>query len=272
MTSSSASDRASRGRWGIHLAVITTYLLGVGLAGWRRSGAGAPLLASRGHNLLLVSALELTLFGLFFGLAWVSSRASREDLRLRWRGGIWPVPLGIAYSIGLRFAVLMAVLAPYVLLVVSHVATVEAAQEFLRTHAPNTGALVDLSAMRRDTVYFWTMLTVVSFVVAGFREELWRSAFLAGLRGVWPSAFASGTGRVGAVGLAAIVFGFGHLAMGPVAVGLTALVGFGLGLIMVMHRSIWPAVIAHGTFDATTMAMIPWLMDHVKMYQQVVGH
>jgi len=44
---------------------------------------------------------------------------------------------------------------------------------------------------------------------------------------------------------------------GPVAVGLTTLLGFGLGVIMVLHRSIWPAVIAHGMFDATSLALLP---------------
>jgi hypothetical protein len=33
---------------------------------------------------------------------------------------------------------------------------------------------------------------------------------------------------------------------------------------MVLHRSIWPAVIAHGMFDATSMALLPWAMDHLR--------
>jgi membrane protease YdiL (CAAX protease family) len=34
--------------------------------------------------------------------------------------------------------------------------------------------------------------------------------------------------------------------------------GVGFGLIMIFHRSIWPAVIAHGLFDATYMVMTRW--------------
>jgi hypothetical protein len=30
---------------------------------------------------------------------------------------------------------------------------------------------------------------------------------------------------------------------------------------MVLHKSIWPAVIAHGMFDATTMALLPLVID-----------
>jgi len=42
----------------------------------------------------------------------------------------------------------------------------------------------------------------------------------------------------------------------------------GLGLIMIFHGSIWPAVIAHGLFDATSMAMIPWVMAHITRISQ----
>ena len=49
--------------------------------------------------------------------------------------------------------------------------------------------------------------------------------------------------------------------MGILAALLGGLLGLGLGLIMVFHRSIWPAVLAHGFFDATSMALIPWAME-----------
>jgi membrane protease YdiL (CAAX protease family) len=32
----------------------------------------------------------------------------------------------------------------------------------------------------------------------------------------------------------------------------------------VWHRSIWPAVIAHGMFDATTFALLPLAMQHLQ--------
>ena len=62
-----------------------------------------------------------------------------------------------------------------------------------------------------------------------------------------------------AVALIAIVFGFAHLGYGLIAVPVTALLGFCLGAIMVAHKSIWPAVMAHGFFDATTFALLPWI-------------
>jgi membrane protease YdiL (CAAX protease family) len=57
--------------------------------------------------------------------------------------------------------------------------------------------------------------------------------------------------------------------MGILAVLFAGVLGLGLGLIMVFHRSIWPAVLAHGFFDATTMALLPWamgLMQHLPRH------
>jgi membrane protease YdiL (CAAX protease family) len=59
-----------------------------------------------------------------------------------------------------------------------------------------------------------------------------------------------------AVTIAALVFGLGHLPQGWGGVAVTAAMGLGLGLIMVLHRSIWEAVLAHGFFNATTFGLL----------------
>jgi membrane protease YdiL (CAAX protease family) len=123
---------------------------------------------------------------------------------------------------------------------------------------------VDVSALRDNPLYYWLTLTLVSFVLAGFTEELWRSAYLGGLRALWPRYFGSHLGQLGAVAIASISFGLGHLGQGWIAVGLTTLLGIGLGEIIVAHRSIWPAVIAHGMFDATSFGLLPWVMEQWK--------
>ncbi len=255
---------ASRTRWSIHLALITAYLLVVAALGWRQQGSRGPALSSSGGSLLMVSAEQLAIFGLVFGLAWLASRASRDDLLLRWRGGLWPVPLGLAYSVVLRVFAVGVMLAAVVTLTVTGLITPGWIERFAAANGPRVGALLDVSALRNDPLYYWAMLTLVSFVVAGLREELWRAAFLAGMRSLWPSWFGSRLGQIGAVAIAAVIFGLGHARMGAIAVLTTGILGFGLGLIMVLHRSIWPAVIAHGALDATTMALLPWLMDRLR--------
>lgn len=124
--------------------------------------------------------------------------------------------------------------------------------------------LVNISAMQHDRTYFWLSLTVASFGVAGLREELWRSGTLAAMRKLWPNKFGDRNGQIAAVALIAIVFGFAHLSLGLVASVMAAILGLLLGIIMVAHDSIWPAVIAHGMFDATSFALLPVALEHLQ--------
>ncbi len=264
----SAPPTARRRRWWIHLLLMTGYLLAVGALGLGRQPSQAPALLHTAGGLLLVCGLELLVFGLVFALACYASQATRDDLRLRWRGTFQPVLLGVGYSVGLRLFLAGVVMVVAIILLGARLLTPESLQLFMSSHQPEVEKLVDLAALRNNRVYFWLTLTVVSFVVAGLREELWRSAFLAGLRALWPRHFSSPTGQLAAVFIAAVIFGSAHVAMGIMAACLAGVLGLGLGLglgaIMVGHRSVWPAVIAHGLFDATTFAMLPLVLGHGK--------
>ena len=250
-------------RWWIHLFLIAAYPLLIGILGLGGEADG-PALQSDARGLLLVCAEQMLVFGVIFGVAWVASRASKEELLWKWRGGLLPIPLGIGYSVALRLAVGLFAAFVVVILLLTRVFTLPQLQEFVMANRPDIESVVDIPAMRQNPVYYWLTLTVVSFVVAGFREELWRVAFIAGMKGIAPRVFSSKRGQFGAVAIAAVIFGFGHLGQGPLAVVLTGILGFGLGAIMVFHRSIWPAVIAHGMFDATSLALIPWLMEIIQ--------
>jgi membrane protease YdiL (CAAX protease family) len=261
-----------RWRWWCHLLLIAAYPLAIGLLGLGQEADRGPALTGNPRGLLLVCAEQLAIFGAVFGLAWLASRATRDDLLWRWRGGWWPLPLGLAYSIALRLLVALCVAVVVALLLLTRAVTMDSLQAFVLANRPDVESVVDVGAMRRDPVYYWLTLTVVSFVVAGLREELWRAATLAGLRALWPRAFGSRFGAFAAVAVAAVIFGVGHLGQGGLAVVMTGLLGFGLGAIMVWHRSIWPAVIAHGMFDATSLALIPWVLEKLQEAQRATGH
>jgi membrane protease YdiL (CAAX protease family) len=201
------------------------------------------------------------MFAVAFGLAWLASRASTDELLLRWRGGFWTVPIGIGYSVALRLGLGILAVVAATALVLAGVTTPQALQQYFTANRPDVETLVDISALRHNPLYFWLSLTLVSFVLAGLREELWRSAFLAGVQQVGPKRWGQRTGQFVGVVLGSLIFGVGHLPQGPLAVGLTGFLGLGLGTIMVLHKSIWPAVIAHGMFDATTMALLPLVID-----------
>ena len=257
-------------RWWVHLVVIGIYPLLIGvIAMWRHGDGGPPALPTRTAALLLVCAVELAVFGVIFGGAWMASRATREKLRLRWRGRVRPVLLGVVYSGAIRLVLVVGAIAVAVALLATQAMKPEDLQSFVGTHGPHVEKVVDTAALRNDPVYFWIMVTFVSFVVAGLREELWRSAFLAGMGGVFPGMTARRGGRIAAVAVAAVIFGLGHLPMGGMAVVLTGMIGFLLGLIMLLHGSVWEAVIAHGMFDAASFALIPWAVENMPKHVPV---
>lgn len=128
---------------------------------------------------------------------------------------------------------------------------------------------MDVQALSDNPVYFWLTVIFVSMVIGGLREELWRASFLAGLRALWPRVFGSTNGGIAGAALASLFFGAGHLPQGLLAVGMVTIVGFLLGVIMTLHRSIWPSVIAHGLFDAVSLAALPWVMHQLPEWQKM---
>jgi membrane protease YdiL (CAAX protease family) len=253
--------------WRLHLFLVTGYILAVFVMAIGRT---SPALTHTPRRLIVVGLVNMAIFGLILGAAFIFSRASQDDLLLRWRTGFWTVPLGIGYSIALRIFIVFVAVGIFLFVAASHLATPREIQNFLSVNRPNLERLVDISALRNNPLYYWLTLTFVSFVLAGLREELWRSAFIAGLRGAWPRVFGSRRGEINAVVLAALLFGIAHLSsQGIVGASNATLLGLGLGLIMIFHRSVWPAVIAHGAFDATSMALLPWVWQ--KLHQQALG-
>ena len=225
-------------RWWFHLLVIGVYPPILGLLSVAEGLDRGPILSHSVAGLLKTCGIGMLMFALWFFLGWYASRATRDDLLLRWRGGFWPVPLGLGYSVALRIGIAVVAVVVVIGLQATHIATPNGLSQLLATDRPPVERLLDVSALRDNPVYFWLATTVVSFVVAGCREELWRSAVLAGMRKLWPTVFGAGVGQVAAVAVAAVLFGLGHLPQGCMGVAVTTTLGFGLGLIMVYHRSV----------------------------------
>ena len=185
----------------------------------------------------------------------------------RWRPGWWVVPLGAGYSVAIRFGLVIVAAVVMAILAASQVVTPEKVQEYVNVNRPDIESMVSVPAMRHDPAYYWLTVTLVSFVVAGLREEMWRAGTLAAMRAIWPRAFGSRLGQCAAMALIAVAFGAMHLRMGVIAAVGAGVLGFFLGLIIVLHKSIWPAVIAHGLFDATTFALLPLWLEKVRHLQ-----
>lgn len=248
-------------RWGVHLGLLIVYVLAMGLLGavLRNPGASVsqPVEAAMPktlRGLVIMCVAEFSFFAILFALAWIFSRARIKELFLNWRGGLRPILWGFVYSIGLRVAIMLItalLVAPLFML------KGEKNVEKLR---PKVESLVNPDTLK-DPAYLLFTLTFLSFGLAGFREELWRAGVMAGLAGIAPAVFKSRKGQIAAVLIAATVFGLGHLPQGWGGVILTAMLGIGLGLIIVREGSIWAAVFAHGFFDATSFAMLALVVN-----------
>jgi len=250
-------------RWTIHLTLMAALPVIAGFAGAASKNKG-PAIPNDVRALLVVCAFELLFVAIPYGLAWLASRATVDDLLLRWRPTHWVFPLGAIYSVAIRLAMGVVFLVCVGVVLASGKASMDQIKAFIEVHRPQVEKLVDTGAMQWNSAYFWLNATLVSLVVGGLREELWRSSFLAGLRALWPRAFGSQGGSIAAAAVAALFFGVGHLPQGILGASIITVVGFFLGVIMTQHKSIWPAVIAHGLFDATSMALLPIAMEMQK--------
>lgn len=253
-----ACARPPIARSALALLVLLSYILWPMLLGIRRGTAHTAALPSSVSGILVVCAFELGLFAVAFALAVWLGKLTPTQLYLRWQGGGWLVPRALGWSIALRLLVAV----PLVLVAGAWLVATGGDGEDLNRFRPKVEALIEFDALQ-NPLYLLLMVTLVSFVLAGLREELWRAGVIALLGGVFPRGFGGPRGVWWAMLPTAIAFGLGHVAQGWTGVGVTTLLGVGLGAILLWHRSLWDAVFAHGFFNATTFVLIPLLTQYL---------
>ncbi|MSU32768.1 MAG: CPBP family intramembrane metalloprotease [Pedosphaera sp.] len=243
-------------------------------------------------GLTLASLQNFGIFAALFATASFFGRPTRAELfwaPMRWidwlRGLLWSVGVRLIILV-LLLAVLMPIIAAQMILRGN--TGPEASKQVeaqMQEYRPKVEALVDLQALA-NPLYLLVACTLLSFITAGLREELWRSGFMAAVTDLLPDSwkdtrlrkpsetalkhwFRRGRSKGVAVGLASIIFGLGHLLQGPGAVVLTGVVGLILGLVMLGHRSLWTAVIAHGFFDTTTFFLLGLLVRYRESIEKL---
>ena len=258
--SAAARTRGTLG-WLGHLIILTAWVVGstVAVRFYTNLGHARPGMSSV-PDLLRRLAVGTPLFVGFCVAAWFCSRASAADWRLRWRGGIQPVALGLVYSVGMRLALGALVVAVAVVVQVVHPLN----PHDLQALRPQVENAVSPHALTTDPAFFWLVVTLLSFS-AGLLEEIWRGGMLAGWAGAFPRAFGGRRGPWLAVLPTAVLFGLAHLYMGWAAAVMAALLGVMLGAIMVWHETIWHAVVAHALFDATSFTALAWVAHHTHL-------
>lgn len=245
-------------RRAVGLLLLAGYVTVPAIMAGSRSPDDEAVLPGTVPRLLMVCGLELGLFTICFALALWLGKLPRRHLLLRWPRTWWLWPRAVGWSLALRLAVgflLGAVLVIWQM-------TSGTALQNLDQFRPKVEAMVNVDALR-DPLYLFLSLTLVSFVLAGAREELWRAAMIGFLGESFPRLFGGKWGPWLAVFPVALLFGLAHLTQGWMGVAATGVLGIGLGVVMLLHRSVWDAVLAHGFFNATTFAILPLIADHL---------
>ena len=88
-----------------------------------------------------------------------------------------------------------------------------------------------------ERYHFWFVA-----VTAGICEEILYRGFLLGFLRAW-------SGVIAAIVISSIVFGWAHIYQGYRGVPRTALVGLLLAVVVVLTKSLWPAILIHAAVD-----------------------
>ncbi len=253
----------ARWRSGVAFVLLGFYVMLPAVLGLSRESSDQAILPGTIRGVVVLCGIELTLFGVAFGVAAWLARFRAPELYLTTRVRWWTWPRALGWSIALRVGVgvlLVGALGIAQLIRGEPIANLEGLR-------PKVEAMVDIAALQ-DPVYLALMLTLVSFVLAGLREELWRAGMVALLGRLAPGWFGGRWGPWLALIPVALLFGLGHTPQGWVGVAATTGLGLGLGAIMIWHRSLWDAVLAHGFFNATTFAILPFVARLIPQLAQ----
>ena len=233
-----------------------------------KAAKGAKLLPEDLAGLLVAAGENLLVFGIWFLVAAFIGRLRPTQLQAfpppRPSSILW----GLGWSVALRMVIAVMALIGIVIWMLSH-GIQDLDPEFIRNIRPKVENLVAPESLRSPW-YLFTNLTVISFVLAGFREELWRAGMIASGLALLPGTWRGRKGQILLVIASSVVFGLAHLPQGWGGVALTGILGLGFGSILIFQRSLWIAVLAHGDFNATTFLVL-WALDHFGKWAKVLN-
>jgi len=108
----------------------------------------------------------------------------------------------------------------------------------------------------------YVMIPVV--MIAGVYEDIvFRGFFLGRLR-ILMATGKSWVGDALSVVISSVIFGLGHLYQGWFGVMKTTVAGMCLAILVLLTKSVWPAMIAHAGIDAATIVMLHFLTPFVE--------
>ena len=198
----------------------------------RATAAGVP--GARAAYYCATIATEWILALYVFGL-WVVFRRPWDNLYLG-RSPLFRLGLGFAFAL----AVILFLWNQH-RTILARPKVIERVRQKLSFADP---LLPHTAAERR---HFWLVA-----ITAGICEELLYRGFLFGFLRARVDFLGGWTGIIVAIVASSIVFGWGHIYQGYRHVPRTALVGLLLAVVVVLTKSLWPAVLIHAAIDISS--------------------
>ncbi len=110
-------------------------------------------------------------------------------------------------------------------------------------------------AYLKDNIWMLFLTLGGVYIVSSFGEEVIYRAFL--INRISALGFAHKTGRIIAVILSAVVFGFAHYSWGPMGIVQTGFMGLALGFCyLFMKKRLWILIFAHAYMDTILMVQM----------------
>lgn len=103
----------------------------------------------------------------------------------------------------------------------------------------------------------WVMIPVV--IIAGCYEDIVFRGFLLGRLRILFRTSKAWIGDLVAIAVSSAIFGLGHIYQGWFGVMKTTAAGVCLAILVLLTKSVWPAMIAHAGIDASTIVMLHFL-------------
>jgi len=110
-------------------------------------------------------------------------------------------------------------------------------------------------AFLKDNIWALFLSLASVYIISSFGEEVIFRAFL--ITRISELGLDNKRGRIVAVFISAVVFGFAHYSWGPMGVGQTAFMGLAMGFCYIyMKRRLWALIFAHAYMDTILLVQI----------------